>query len=220
MSIREVHMLLTHAASPPRGGLATSRLTRIAAVIAVIAAALLATALSTPANAAPSAQPFVAQARAAGYTTAQANALQRQVDHYLKVVGGRQVAINEIDYPGGHLVGPLPGEKYARELGTAQPNGWDANCQYPSSNCYGCPYYNFCMFQGPAFTGWRNDLKACTKVGVIWKMMGSWADHQTSGKDTTFYTYYAYGEGVWGTTTAPSSSSRYDWSKVTSIKPC
>ncbi|BCJ28190.1 hypothetical protein Asera_22980 [Actinocatenispora sera] len=29
--------------------------------------------------------------------------------------------------------------------------------------------------------------------------MGSWADHQTNGKVTTFYTCYAYGEGVWRT---------------------
>jgi hypothetical protein len=217
-------MQLVHAGdAPPRGH---TRPALVVGVVAAIAVALILTVLSAPSSAAPSsatpssAATFAAQARNAGYTSAQVAALQKQVDHYLTVVGGKQVAINEIDYPGGRLLGPLPGEKYARELGAAQPNGVDLGCVEPGQYCHGCAYYKFCMFQGPNFSGWRNDLKECTKVGVIWKMMGSWADHQTLGTVTTFYTYYADGEGVWGTTKAPSSSSRYDWSKVTSIKPC
>jgi hypothetical protein len=220
-------MQLVHAGDTPPLGRTRLRPVLVVGAVAAIAVALVLTVLSAPSSAAPSsatsssAASFAAQARSAGYTSAQVAALQKQVDHYLTVVGGHQVAINEIDYPGGRLVGPLPGETQARTFGTAAPDSWDWGCITPGQTCHGCPYGALCMYQQTNYQGWRNDLIACTKVGVIWKMTGSWYNNQTPGTEGAFYHRYSWGVGIWGKTGgARSWSSTADWSPVSAAKPC
>lgn len=123
--------------------------------------------------------------RAAGYTAPQAARLQHQVDYYLDALGGRQVAINKIEFPGGEVLLPLPGETRARELGTPAPVVTQAHTQVsgmPQSMAVSdCPRGDLCIFHGPFFIGARVNLWRCgyeNSLRVIWDGIGSWDNNQ------------------------------------------
>src|SRR5690348_16727247 len=90
---------------------------RIRILVVAAAATIALLTAGTPTWAAPHAnQPFAEQAAAAHLTPAQTATLQGKVNDYLKVVGGKQVALNRIVFSGGELRVALPGEAHPRNL--------------------------------------------------------------------------------------------------------
>ncbi|MCB5163423.1 hypothetical protein LG634_00960 [Streptomyces bambusae] len=154
---------------------------------------------------------FGAQARKAGLSAAQAEALQARLDGYLAKAGGRQTAANEITYEGnGTLVLALPGERKARSLNPAAPTA-----------LAGCSYYWFCTFSGPEFTGDSRSAERCnTNTYIPWTTTnGSWINNQTGGtraklKNQSYtilsWTAGAYSEQRWGV----------NWGPIHYIDPC
>jgi hypothetical protein len=186
------------------------RLLLFGAVLAGLAVSLLA----LPGQAAPVATAFQDRAVAAGYTTAQAAGLQREVDRQLAEVGGRQVGINVIEAPGLTVIVPLPGERTARELGTAAPAATDP--------AHGCPYMDMCLWRDSYYEG-TVDIRMgpCQKIPMGWPTVGSWVNNQTPGTQGTFYHKYPSGEGIWGKTGRPLAvQPRADWTKVSAVRNC
>src|SRR5262245_15813256 len=97
----------------------TIQMTGVAATVACLAAIVVPTssAAATPPARATAAQPFAEQAETANLTQAQVTALQSDVDTYLKKLGGKQVALNQIDLNGeGTVLVALPGETHPRDF--------------------------------------------------------------------------------------------------------
>ncbi len=155
---------------------------------------------------------FGGQARAAGLSQGQADALQAKVDGLLDRQEGRQVSANEISLAdGATLLVSVPGEKYARDLtspvGTRAAAAWE------------CSYEYFCMYRGQNGTGDRLALYNCRDYALSdWEGLGSWWNNQTPGtraqlKDQNRNVV---------TTTLPASSYNpsYNWTPIWYVKPC
>ncbi len=181
-------------------------------------AAALLMALPAQASTATSAvSPFADQGRAAGYSAAQLTALQQEVRHYQDLYGGRQTALNKIEFPGGKVLIPLPGEKRARELGAKVTAG----------SYMGCDVEWMCLFEYSGYSGTvvdqsRFDMWFCNKRPVYWNTHGSWVNNQTADTVGIFYHVYPDGhEGVWGYTGLPLAyQPDADWQQVSSVRNC
>ncbi len=165
---------------------------------------------AVPAQAAPAApaSSFAAQAHAAGYTNPQFQALQRQVDKYRDQFHGRQVSLNKVEFAGGEIVLPLPGETTAREFGSGISAG----------SVHGCAYLYMCIFHDPGFSGPRVNLYNCQLLNIGWYGYGSWVNNQSPG---TVGIFYGIDGGIVGTTgNPPSSNSNFNWAPVYSVRNC
>ncbi|MGE7387310.1 peptidase inhibitor family I36 protein [Streptomyces sp. NPDC004126] len=176
------------------------------AALAMTAAALLAApgaaGAATGADGGPAG--FAAQARAAGLDGAQAKGLQKRVDSYLAKEAGTQVAANKITLAGGgEILLALPGEKYARELGTSQPTAATAAAN--------CAYTYVCAYSGTWFSGDKKSFYTCNTLNSIpWSGTGSWINNQRPELRARFYDvnknvgwispggYSEDGEAPWG----------------------
>jgi hypothetical protein len=183
-------------------------LTRIAATS--IAMAVIGLASSGAASASPASTEvmvFADQARAAGLTTSQVATLQNEVDATLAETGGRQVAVNRIEFDGGAIQLAIPGEDTARDL--AEPVG----------ALHTCVYKFFCAYSAPNFTGSFMELYTCGTYGMPWASNGSWKNNQTTGVRAKFRD--AYGDVIF--TTPPAYSARptnVNWTPVYYITNC
>ncbi|MFG2557136.1 hypothetical protein [Streptomyces sp. NPDC048581] len=154
---------------------------------------------------------FRAQASAAGLTATEATALQNEVDTMLAKDGGRQAAANEIRYTDGRLLLPLPGEKYARELGKSGDT---------SAAAHTCTYKALCGYSGANYTGAEREWFSCTfhRKPSGWTSGGSWYNNQTRGRVGNWYN--ANKEWVGSTPPAPYGTKHGQWRGIAYVKPC
>lgn len=193
-----------------------SRIRSTFAVAAVVVGAIVIPAAS--ASAAPHAsQPdFQQQAREAGLTPAQVDYLQKQSDYYLTTMGGKRVAINQIDVNGTATVNiALPGEKYPRDFAT------QGDARLPGPPCvegHGAPYYYFCAFKYQYFTGDSIAMFNCKSYSIPWVSEGSWDNNQTPGTEPMMFYSNSGSERLPG-----AYSYRLTgvfWLYITAIRPC
>lgn len=146
----------------------------------------------------------------AGLTGTQRAGLQRDVTRYVRETGGRQVAANVVDFPGGSVTVAVPGERYARDLRTqAQP-----------ASSADCLSGDFCAWSGANYTGSRKAYYICQSVLPFAGGTGSIFNHQTGGAVTTFYLkpnpdgatamYLAAGYG----------DASWNWAETKSVRTC
>lgn len=154
---------------------------------------------------------FRAQAVAAGLTAKEATALQNGVDAILAKDGGRQTAANEIRYTDGRLLLPLPGEKYARELGMSGDAPAAAHTCTPGA---------LCGYSGSQYTGAEREWFSCTfhKKPSDWTSGGSWYNNQTPGRVGNWYD--ANKRWLGSTPPAPYGTKYGQWRGVGYVKPC
>ncbi|NNN36300.1 hypothetical protein HLK59_39275 [Streptomyces sp. S3(2020)] len=199
----------THANSPCTLPLRNGHRTAVKRWLLSIGAAItimLVPALTVgPAHASPS--DFTSQARAAGLTATQADALQEAVDRYVAQTGGTQVSANQIDLRGATLSVPVPGEARPRTFGTS-----DVHCNS------GADYEYFCAYSETYFNGTSIAWWACgVEKYIPWNWEGSWDNNQTPG--TRARIYYLHHSAL----TPPAPSRKLygeDWANVRSIKGC
>jgi hypothetical protein len=134
-----------------------------------------------------------AQATDEGLSARQSARLQTRVDRQVARTGGVQVAINQVNWPGGETLVPLPGERRAHELGTAA-----------RGTKHGCLYLRFCTYSDSDFTGLVEQYLQCFDY-LIPYVFGSYVNNQTDGTRAEFkdsdhhhltFTKPAYGEGT------------------------
>ncbi|MFI1353346.1 peptidase inhibitor family I36 protein [Streptomyces sp. NPDC020898] len=184
------------------------------ASVAAAAVTLLALGMTGPASAgtAQADAAFGGQARAAGLSQEQADALQAKVEGLLARQDGRQVSANEISLgDGATLLVSVPGEKYARDLtspvGTRAAAAWE------------CSYEYFCMYRGQNGTGNRLALYNCQNYALSnWEGLGSWWNNQTPGTRAQFKNQS--GGVIFTTPGASSWDGSYNWTPVWYVKPC
>jgi Peptidase inhibitor family I36 len=156
--------------------------------------------------------PFGEQARTLGLSDTQAGELQEKVTTYLDRLGGKQVAINEIDLDhGGFVLVTLPGETYARDLDN--PSVRDLS---------DCRAGYLCAFSGNNFTGTVVGISSCaTHLDSRGGTQGSYANKLSSGTRGTFVIKDGSG-GVRRSFTppAPSQSSTWNWSNTHAVWAC
>lgn len=178
----------------------------LALVIAATGAGALATGADATTN--PSSQRVHSeQARALGLTDTETVDLQRQVEANIAMFGGHQVAINKIDLDGGGFVLlTLPGETYARDLGTVSATGASS-----------CPYLYLCAFKGANFTGNIIGYTICEPDYMPWNTTGSYVNNQTSGTVARFILT----DGS-GSNTGPAyyQKTPWNWAWTSKIDPC
>ncbi|MDK1344613.1 hypothetical protein QNO09_15090 [Streptomyces sp. 378] len=184
------------------------------ASLAAATVALLAVGLAGPASAetTPPHAAFDEQARAAGLSRDQADALQAKMDRYLARQDGRQVSANEIVLAdGATLTVTVPGEKYARELSTSA--GSRAAAQWE------CDYGYFCMFRQQLGLGDRLALYHCQDYALQnWTGDGSYYNHQTPGTRALFKNQNR--NVIFTTPGATHSEPSYNWTPVWYVRPC
>ena len=177
------------------------------AVLSALVAVVVGLVSAGSARATATHESFTAQTRAAGYTSAQADKLQQEVDQYLDLFGGKQTAINEIRFAGGKVLLPLPGETRPHALGV-QPK-------------VTCPALTLCLWHDDYFTGPQVQLKHCWDWrNIIWTTEGSWYNNQSAGTVAKFYAGYNLTGGVWITSRAPEVRLHIGWWKLYSVDPC
>ncbi|MEU7648061.1 hypothetical protein [Streptomyces huasconensis] len=201
------------------------RFARVTPKIAVTAAisALAAVAIAAPMASADGASPsgiakaraeFRAQAVDEGLTGSQATALQARVDRLIAQDGGKQSAANEISYKDGRLLLPLPGEKYAREMGSGL-NGND-----PATARHTCTYKAMCGYSGRGYTGEEREWFSCGtlhKKPSSWRSGGSWYNNQTAGRVASWYNYNK--QWLSNTPAAPYGANG-NWAPVGYVRAC
>jgi hypothetical protein len=152
------------------------RLSRLFAATAALVALAAGPAMAHDARPAATDARLRAQIEANDLSPRQARSLQARVDRVIARTGGTQVAINQVVWDGGDTLVPLPGERRARELGTA--------ARAPSDDC---KYYQFCTYYNRDFTGIESRMQSCTlhidRAGIF----GSYRNEQTSGTRARFY---------------------------------
>lgn len=154
---------------------------------------------------------FAQQAKAAGLSTADARFLQSRVDGYLKQLGGKQTAANEIQIAGGAVLTlTLPGESKVRNLA--------GRSNAVALTGLGCPYYYFCAWELNYGTGDQVRAYYCNQLYYIpWTTHGSWENNQTQGTLARLEGYYgnvitySYAYDIW---------YDYNWTPVFWIDPC
>lgn len=154
---------------------------------------------------------FAAQARAAGLTAKQADALQAKADKYLAKLGSSatQVAPDKIVLKGAVLFLAVPGEAHPRGLSSA------ADAQLAAS----CPYYNFCAYSGEGYTGDPILMEQCYETFYIpWYTTGSWKNNQTPGTQPLLT--FTNGSTWLMPGAYAVQSSGVGWSPVSNIVPC
>lgn len=155
---------------------------------------------------------FVAQARAAGLTAAQAHGLQVKADKYLGAFGkeASQVGPDKIVFGGASLLLAVPGE--------AQPRGLSSSADRQMA--ISCPYTYFCAYSAQWFTGDAFLLEQCGwNTYIPWSTTGSWKNNQTSG--TQPWLYFWDGQSPWHMPGAyAEQASGVGWFPVDSIVPC
>jgi hypothetical protein len=186
------------------------RLSRLFTATAALVAIAAAPAMAHDAGPAATDARLRAQIEANDLSARQAQALQTRVDRVIARTGGRQVAINQVVWDGGDTLVPLPGERRARELGTA--------ARAPSDHC---KYYQFCTYYYRNFTGIQSRMQSCTlhidRAGIF----RSYINNQTPGTQARFYN-----SGYWllrTTQPAPFRNNRVDpflASATFYIRPC
>ncbi|MFF0449938.1 hypothetical protein ACFYT4_26600 [Streptomyces sp. NPDC004609] len=183
-------------------------------VLAALAGALMMMlALGAPqVSAAP--QGFTAQARAAGLTSAEATALQAEVDRYLTELGGTQTSPNTVDLGNqATLRVAIPGEKHPRDL-----SGGKAAA---SPNCHpgGADFYFFCAYSGQDYTGSEIAMGACGlyNIPAAWGW-GSWDNNQTDGTEAIMYNSSSH--IIFITQPAHSWDFSGDWGPVGKVRNC
>ena len=184
------------------------------ASVAAAALALSAVALTGPASAETAMPaPFDQQARAAGLSRDDADALQAKVDRYLARHDGRQVSANEIALAdGARLTVTVPGERYVRDL-TTPPASRAAAAQWE------CDYTYFCMFRQTLGMGDRLALYHCQDHALRdWTGEGSYYNNQTPGTRAVFKNQNR--NVIHTTLGAPFSVASYDWTPVWFVRPC
>ncbi|MEV5356174.1 peptidase inhibitor family I36 protein [Streptomyces sp. NPDC086081] len=184
------------------------------ASLAVAALALLSVGLAGPASAgtAQSRAAFGEQARAAGLSRGEADALQAKVDRYLARHDGRQVAANEIALAdGATLTVTVPGEKAVRDLST--PTGTRAAAQWECEDGY------FCMYRQQLGLGDRLAFYHCQDYALQgWTGDGSYYNHQTPGTRALFKAQNR--NVIFITPGATYSEPSYNWTPVWFVRPC
>lgn len=116
---------------------------------------------------------FAGQARAAGLSTAQTDALQATVDREVAATGGKQVAANEVEWNGGKTVLPVPGESSVRSLSAAR------------GSMYRCPYQYMCVYTGARFAGTMHMFYHCREYSTPYSIH-SWVNNQSKGTKAVF----------------------------------
>lgn len=188
----------------------------VAALVAVLVLLPMLSIGAGAATAASSRSDFIRQARTAGLSAGQAQALQATVDDYLvRLKGsGTQVSPNQISLKGGMLNVAVPGEDQPRNLvrNPAYPAA-AANCR-PSAD-----YEWFCAYQYEYRQGDVVDMWECFREFIIpWSTFGSWENNQTRG--TRPLLEFLNGS-TWEMPGAYSNQlSGVGWSPVWSIIPC
>jgi hypothetical protein len=154
---------------------------------------------------------FAQQAKMAGLSAAEARFLQSRVDGYLKKLGGKQTAANEIQTAeGAVLTLTLPGESKVRSL--------TGSSGAVALSGLGCPYYNLCAWQLNYGMGDQVKAYSCSKLYWIpWTTHGSFENNQTPG---TLARLENYNGGVVDYTFAYQISYDYDWLPIFWIDPC
>ncbi|MGH9162693.1 MAG: hypothetical protein ACRD2X_22220 [Vicinamibacteraceae bacterium] len=121
------------------------------------------------------------QARVAGLTDEEAVELQAKVEKEIALTDGIQVAANEVlwgDGAGATTI-PLPGERYARRLGSPQPQ------QYAR-----CDPEEFCTFEGSVYRGKMRRYWKCDVHPTLYYFY-SWVNNQVpQGSARTVATFY------------------------------
>jgi hypothetical protein len=153
------------------------RLSRLFTATAALVALAAAPAMAHDARPAATDAQFRAQIEANDLSPRQARYLQTRVDRVIARTGGTQIAINQVVWNGGDTLVPLPGERRARELGTA-------DARLPSDRC---KYYQFCTYYNRNFTGIESRMQSCTlhidRAGIF----RSYVNNQTPGTQARFY---------------------------------
>jgi hypothetical protein len=158
---------------------------------------------------------FASQARAAHLSGAQVSQIQQEVNNFIHEHGGRQVALNVVNFPGGRIEFVVPGQKYARDLATQPQQTADAS---------GCPYEYFCAYRGGFYSGsveegsQMNYYYCNDPLPMYWSTEGSYINDQTDG--TRAYWYGISGQVVYITPGAPASNPEVNWTPVYTIDPC
>lgn len=196
-------------------GPSTRRLVMIIAAIVLAVAVATVGGSATPASASNPqnrlATKFEAQADAAGLSKSEVSQLQHRVDAEIKRTDGHRVALNQVAWPGGDTLLPLPGERYAHEL-TATTTA----AVSPHATSQPCYYLDFCLYQNRDFSGAIYRYKVCgtyeLKDGGFGEHFTAYENNQTRGTRARFldnnrklvsYTYPAFHRGttsLWGRT--------------------
>ncbi|MEV0227131.1 hypothetical protein [Streptomyces sp. NPDC050704] len=184
------------------------------ASLAAAAVAVLSVGLAVPASAESThaRAAFGEQARTAGLSRDDADALQSKVDRYLARHDGRQVAANEIALAdGATLTVTVPGERYVRELSTSA--GSRAVAQWE------CDQEYFCMYRQQLGMGDRLALYYCQDYALQdWTGEGSYYNLQTRGTQALMKNQNRTVIDV--TPGAPYGNPSYDWTPVWYVRPC
>ncbi|PSM37249.1 hypothetical protein C6Y14_43015 [Streptomyces dioscori] len=184
------------------------------AFLAAAAAAVVSVGLTGPVSAQTThtQAAFTQQARDAGLSRDDAEALQTKVERYLTHHDGRQVAANEIALAdGATLTVTVPGEKYVRELNTSAKSRaaaqWDCDQDY------------FCMYRQTLGMGDRLSLYHCQDYALQdWIGEGSYYNLQTRGTQALLKNQNRTVIDI--TPAAPFSNASYDWTPVWYVRPC
>lgn len=113
----------------------------------------------------------------------QARSLEARVDRVIARTGGTRVAINQVVWDGGDTLVPLPGERRARELGTAARAHSSRRLGRPDN----CHYYQFCTYYNRNYTGIETRMESCTLHLDRGGIFGSYWNNQTPGTRARFY---------------------------------
>ncbi|MFC7532398.1 hypothetical protein [Actinoplanes sp. GCM10030250] len=148
----------------------------------------------------PSRPDLTARSRAAGLTAAQADALQVKADRYLAQLGepATQVTPDVIQLKGAKLHLTVPGS---------------------AQRAPGCPYYYFCAYSGPRFTGdWIHQEECWVERYIPWTGQGSWINNQTRGTQPLLE--FNSGELWWMPGAYAQQATGVGWDPVFSITAC
>ncbi|UQA96665.1 hypothetical protein [Streptomyces halobius] len=158
---------------------------------------------------------FTAQARAAGLSASQADALQEKVKRYLDTMGGKQVAPDRIQLDGGMVYLTVPGEKNPRDLAAEA----GAAPYYNPCAGGGADYKHMCAYRSTNFSGDTVDMYTCKRYYFsTWGGRGSWDNNQTTG--TVARMYNPSGSLIYRTPPAHSWDANGSWDPVRSIVNC
>jgi hypothetical protein len=192
---------------------------RIMVLLAAGLPVLLATVMAAvPASAlAPEGQEnFAKQGQTAGLSTAQITELQTTVDGYLGKLGGRQVALNQIDLNGDATIYvALSGEDHPRKLPSAfGVQATDPDCT-PRAD-----FQHFCAYRLTNFGGDQIDFSRCGIYTLPWAGNGSWDNNLSGGARVRFYGSFSSVDPLFITPPAPSWDTSFDWTPVFAIRIC
>jgi hypothetical protein len=123
----------------------------LVALFAVLASQPSAALAATPHGAAG----FAARARSAGLSPAQIRSTQHQVQAFIKSYGGRQVALNLVDFRGGNMLFVVPGRD-ARAVANASAGKM---IEHVVSST--CPVTAFCAWEQENYAGTRASFFSC-----------------------------------------------------------